>query len=241
MPTSTEKNNNTSPTAASSGTDLNGFATLNACKKLKERLVEFAGEGMEFEVMVKKAAQNRISLGERGFYKTPRIEFDWNTGKGTPFYYYTCGCAVSEVEIDCYTGDIKLIRTDILMDIGSSINPGLDRGQITGAFVQAVGWLTLEELKYSPDGMLLTTSPSSYKIPSIHDLPDILNISFLENKENTKNIAGSKAVGEPPFMLGISVFCAIKNALAYVDRSLSAKLSAPATAEKILMLLSHAK
>lgn len=237
MPTSTEKNNNTSPTAASTGTDLNGFATINACRKLKDRLSEFGGDGIGFEEMVKKASQNRVSLGEKGFYATPKIEFDWNTGKGTPFYYYTCGCAVSEIEIDRYTGETKLIRTDIIMDIGSSINPGVDRGQITGAFVQAVGWLTLEELKYSQDGVLLTASPSSYKIPSIHDLPEILTINFLENNENTKNIAGSKAVGEPPFMLGISVFCAIKNALAYVDKELSMQLSAPATAEKILGLI----
>lgn len=242
MVTSTEKNNNMSPTAASSGTDLNGFATINACKKLKHRLAEFGGEGVTFEQMVKKAYLNRVSLGERGFYATPKIEFDWETGKGSPFYYFTCGCAVSEVEIDRYTGETTLIRTDILMDIGNSINPGLDRGQIAGGFVQAVGWLTLEDLIYSQEGMLLTASASTYKIPSIHDLPKIFNISFLENNENTKNIAGSKAVGEPPFMMGISVFCAIKNALAYIDKDVSIQLSAPATAEKILsLLLSHAK
>lgn len=240
MPVSTEKNNNTSPTAASSGTDLNGFATINACKKLKERLAEFAGGGIGFEEMVKKAYQSRVSLGEKGFYATPEIDFDWETGTGTPFFYYTCGCAVSEIEIDRYTGETKLIRTDILMDIGNSMNPGIDRGQIAGAFVQAVGWLTLEELKYSHDGILLSVSPSTYKIPSIHDLPEILNINFLENKENIGNISASKAVGEPPFMLGISVFCAIKNALAFVDKKLSRQLWAPATSEKILRLLSHA-
>ena len=241
MPVSVEKNNNTSPTAASSGTDLNGFATIDACKKLKERLSEFGDKNTGFEERVKKAYQSRVSLGEKGFYATPNIDFDWQTGKGTPFFYYTSGCAVSEIEIDRYTGETTFIRTDILMDIGDSINPGIDRGQVAGAFIQALGWLTMEELKYTHDGVLLSTSPSSYKIPSIHDLPEVFNINFLENKENTRNIAASKAVGEPPFMLGISVFCAIKNALAFIDRKLSMQLSAPATAEKILGLLSHAE
>ncbi|EKE02670.1 MAG: hypothetical protein ACD_20C00347G0007 [uncultured bacterium] len=267
MTTSTEKNNNTSPTAASSGTDLNGAAALDACRKLKERLINFAGDYLlslqskrpclddikwtekgvwveqypdkvyTFNEIVKAAYLNRISLGERGFYITPNLTFSWDTAKGAPFLYFTNGCSVSEVEIDCFTGTTKVIRADILMDIGKSINPGIDRGQIAGAYIQGMGWLTTEELKYSDKGALLTCSPTTYKIPGINDIPEIFNIDWIENERNVMNVRQSKAIGEPPFVLGTSVWTAIKHALSFLANDQIVDLKAPATQEEILSVI----
>ncbi len=242
MITSTEKNNNTSATAASSAADLNGSAAVDACRKIKARLAEVdAGRKLAWPELIQEAYHQRVSLGDRGFYATQGIEWDPERGTGTPFLYYTQGCAISEVEIDRFTGMTRILRSDVLMDIGKPINPGIDRGQMTGGFVQCFGWLTTEELRYTPEGELLTHSPTTYKIPNIQDVPEIFNLDWIENEENTINLRASKAVGEPPFLLGISVFCAIKNALSYVSNGAIPKLRAPATGEEILMRLTEMK
>jgi xanthine dehydrogenase large subunit len=242
MPTSTEKNNNTSATAASSGADLNGSAAVDACRKIKARLMEVdAGRNLPWAKLIKEAYHQRVSLGDRGFYSTQGIDWDVDKGCGTPFLYFTQGCAISEVEIDRFTGMMRIVRSDVLMDIGKSINPGIDRGQMTGAFVQGVGWLTTEELRRTPEGDLLTHSPTTYKIPNIQDLPEVFNVDWIENDANTVNIRSSKAVGEPPLLLGISVFMAVKNALSYVSKDAIPKIDAPATGEEILMRLTDYK
>jgi len=242
MPTSTEKNNNTSATAASSGADLNGSAAVDACRKIKARLMEVdAGRNLGWPKLIKEAYHQRVSLGERGFYSTQGIDWDVDKGCGTPFLYFTQGCAISEVEIDRFTGMMHIVRSDVLMDIGKSINPGIDRGQMTGAFVQGVGWLTTEELRRTPEGELLTHSPTTYKIPNIQDLPEVFNVDWIENDANTVNIRSSKAVGEPPLLLGISVFMAVKNALSYVSNGAIPKIDAPATGEEILTRLTEYK
>ncbi len=270
MPTSTEKNNNTSATAASSSADLNGQAAVNACNTIRDRLIEFAsrhfahqhGEAtgspfhivwdetgiydsrhpddrLSFQKLVSLAHLDRVNLGERGFYATPGLEFSWETGTGNPFLYFTMGCAVSEVLIDRFTGDMKVLRSDLLMDIGKPLNPGIDRGQIVGAFVQGMGWLTTEDLRYTHRGELLTHSPTTYKVPNIQDLPDIFNVDWIENHGNIVNIKGSKAVGEPPLMLAISVWAAAKHALTYVSNGEIPQLNAPASNEEILSRLMH--
>lgn len=270
MATSTEKNNNTSPTAASSGTDINGSAAVLACTAIRERLADFAASyfssaenglvkspdyivfennyvydkrnpetKIRFKDLIPLAYRERVNLGERGYYQTPGVDFNRDTGKGNPFLYYTNGAAVSEVLIDKFTGELKVLRTDILIDIGKSINPGIDKGQIIGGFVQGMGWLTSEELKYNEKGYLLSHSPTTYKIPNIQDLPEILNLEFFENDANTVNVKSSKAVGEPPLLLGISVWCAIKNALSYVAKDNRFRFDAPATNEEIVMRLKN--
>jgi xanthine dehydrogenase large subunit len=278
LATSTERNHNTSPTAASSGTDINGSAALMACNHLKKRLaaaflahyaqsergafdeliidpqtptdsVVFA-EGfvydsqvperrMAFPDLVKIAYLNRVSLGDYAFYKTPEIHFNKDTGQGHPFQYYTNGVALSEVLIDRFTGELKVLDVDILMDLGRSINPGIDHGQVSGAFIQGMGWVTCEKLVYNDQGVLLSHSPTTYKIPNIQDVPRNFNIRLLDNPHNTGNVRGSKAVGEPPLLLGLSVWAAIKNALAYVNPAQAQQLKLPATAEDILMHLSN--
>jgi len=238
MPTSTEKNNNTSATAASSGADLNGSAAVDACRKIKARLAEVdGGRNLPWRQLIKAAYHERVSLGDKGFYSTQGIDWDIDKGCGTPFLYFTQGVAVSEVEIDRFTGMMRTVRSDVLMDIGKSINPGIDRGQMTGAFIQGVGWLTTEEKRWTPDGDLLTHSPTTYKIPNIQDVPEIFNVDTIDNDANTVNIRSSKAVGEPPLLLGISVFMAIKNALSFVSNGAIPKINAPATGEEILKRL----
>lgn len=270
METSTEKNNNTSPTAASSSTDINGSAAVMACKQIKERLEDFASQyfssiedgivkspnniifennyvydnrkpnnKIAFKDLIILAYRERVNLGERAFYQTPGVDFNRDTGKGNPFLYFTNGAAVSEVLIDRFTGDLKILRADLLMDIGKSINIGIDRGQVVGAFIQGAGWLTTEELRYNEKGHLLSYSPTTYKIPNITDLPDILNVEFFENNNNHINIKGSKAVGEPPFLLGISVWTAVKHALSFVNKNKRFNLKAPATNEEIVMKIAE--
>jgi xanthine dehydrogenase large subunit len=263
MITSTEKNNNTSATAASSAADLNGGAAVDACGRLRARLAQVAkillqsaqpdlvfadgfvfdkakpSHRVRFEDVVIAAYKSRVSLGERGFYATPRIDWDWTSG-GHPFLYFTMGTACSEVQIDRFTGEMKVLRSDVLMDIGRPINPGVDRGQITGAFIQGMGWLTTEDLRYTAGGELLAHSPTTYKIPNIHDVPEIFNVDWIE-QDNPVNVYGSKAVGEPPLLMAISVWCAVKHALGFVSNGDVPKLRVPASAEEILARLSRAQ
>jgi xanthine dehydrogenase large subunit len=241
MQTSTEKNNNTSATAASSAADLNGGAAVDACRRIRARLDEVAkhyGESLSWESLVKLAYQERVSLGERGFYATPRLDWDWTSGRGSPFLYFTMGTACAEVLIDRFTGELKVLRTDVLMDIGRSINPGVDRGQLVGAFIQGLGWVTTEDLRYTAKGELLSHSPTTYKIPNINDLPPEFSMEWIEH-DNPVNVAGSKAVGEPPLLMAISVWCAVKHALGFVSNGDLAKLHLPATNEEILMRLTE--
>lgn len=279
LPTSTDKNANTSPTAASSGSDINGAAALQACEQIKARLaacvlqhwqkpvrtaleeITLSGQEdisqvifaqgqlrhrdqpervMSFEEAVALAYLNRISLSGYGFYRTPVPGYDRERGQGQPFLYFTNGMAVSEVQLDRLTGEVKVLRTDILMDLGRPINEGIDRGQVTGAFIQGMGWVTTENLVYSPRGELLSHSPTAYKIPNIHDTPREFYVELLENHEPT-NIRGSKAVGEPPLLLAISVWAAIRNALSYARVQPQPALGLPATAEEIIKALASAQ
>ncbi|MCR9089442.1 MAG: xanthine dehydrogenase molybdopterin binding subunit [Rhodobacteraceae bacterium] len=256
--TTTEKVPNTSATAASSGTDLNGMAALDACEQIKARLVAFAAEkwgvapeavrflpgrvqiGDEthsFAEFIKLAYMARIHLSAAGFYKTPKIHWNRETGQGRPFYYYAYGAAVSEVSIDTLTGEYIVDRTDILHDVGKSLNPVIDRGQVEGAFIQGMGWLTTEELWWDEAGQLRTHAPSTYKIPLASDRPRIFNVDLADWSENRENtIKRSKAVGEPPFMLGISVLEALSMAVASVDDYRTCpRLDTPATPERILL------
>ncbi|MDQ3439498.1 MAG: molybdopterin-dependent oxidoreductase, partial [Planctomycetota bacterium] len=268
--TSTDKNHNTSPTAASSGTDLNGAAAQDACRKLRARLAEFAAReladpsaGMDFSrehvqfvdgivfdardpsrrmrfvELICRAYIERINLGERGFYATPGVDFNRETGKGHPFLYFTNGAACSEVLIDRFTGEMRVTRVDLLMDAGQCINPGIDRGQVVGGFVQGMGWVTTEELKYSDTGVLLSYSPTTYKIPAITDMPNVFNITFLDNPDNAVSLYRSKALGEPPLLLGISVWAAVKHALSFVGGRQSPKLDLPASIEQILTVMTR--
>ncbi len=270
MPTSTEKNNNTSPTAASAGTDLNGAAAVNACRTLKRRLRQFAagrladaeaGLGpsashvqfrdahvidsrrpevrLPFGQVCAEARRARVDLGARGFYATPGVDFNRETGQGTPFFYYTQGAAVAEVLVDRFTGELRVPRVDLLIDIGRSINPGVDRGQIVGGFIQGMGWVTTEALVYDASGDLLSHSPTTYKIPAITDVPEVFNVATFDNNDNVRNVYRSKAVGEPPLMLSIAVWAAVKNALSYVGPSAAGELQLPATGEEILRCLTR--
>jgi xanthine dehydrogenase large subunit len=190
-----------------------------------------------FPDLVRQAYELRVSLGERGFYATPGVDFNRETGQGTPFLYFTNGVACSEVLIDRLTGEMKVARVDLLMDLGKSINPGIDRGQIVGGFVQGMGWVTTEELVYGPKGNLLSYSPTTYKIPAITDVPEIFNVRYLDNPNNVVSLYRSKAVGEPPLLLGISVWLAVKNALASAGITKPGSLAIPATGERVLMAL----
>jgi xanthine dehydrogenase large subunit len=240
MPTSTEKNNNTSATAASSGADLNGKAAVDACRRIRARLdeVEKQHAALTWEELVRKAYMQRLSLGERGFYATERIDWDWTSGQQHPFLYFTMGTACSEVLIDRFTGELKVLRSDVLLDIGKPINPGVDRGQCVGGFVQGMGWVTTEDLRYTDAGELLSHSPTTYKIPNINDLPEVFHLDWID-QENPVNIRGSKAVGEPPLLTAISIWCAVKHALSFVSNGELARLRLPATNEEILMKLTQ--
>ncbi len=260
--TTTEKVPNTSATAASSGTDLNGMAALNAVEQIKERLVKFASETWEvspeqvifltnhvhigeevlpFDVFIKRAYLARVQLSAAGFYKTPKIHWDRDKGQGRPFYYYAYGASCSEVTIDTLTGEYQVDRTDVLHDVGRSLNPVLDKGQVEGAFIQGMGWLTTEELWWDDAGRLRTHAPSTYKIPLASDRPRVFNVKLADWSENRElTIKRSKAVGEPPFMLGISVFEALSMAVASVaDYRECPRLDAPATPERVLMAVAR--
>jgi xanthine dehydrogenase molybdopterin binding subunit/xanthine dehydrogenase small subunit len=266
MSTRTDKVPNTSATAASSGTDLNGAAVRNACREIVERLRPIAvrllsekigqpvGEVsfrenkvfaapdekvfLQFAQLTAKAYFERVSLAATGYYRTPGISWDRSLGQGRPFYYYAVGAAVSEVEVDSRTGAFQLRRTDILHDVGASINPGINRGQIEGGFIQGLGWLTVEELVWDEQGSLLTHSPDTYKIPAIGDIPKDFRVAFLTDAEQPGNIYGSKAVGEPPLMLAISVREAIRDAIAaFGSGNEPVRLKSPATGEAIFMAI----
>ncbi|MCL2899078.1 xanthine dehydrogenase molybdopterin binding subunit [Brenneria tiliae] len=255
--TDTGKVPNTSPTAASSGTDLNGKAAQNAALIIKQRLIDMLAEQhgvsasriefrngqvrvgeryFSFEQVVEQAYFNQVSLSSTGYYRTPKIFYDRDKAAGHPFYYFAYGAACAEVLIDTLTGEYKLLRADILHDVGASLNPAIDIGQIEGGFVQGMGWLTCEELVWDRQGKLLTNGPASYKIPAIGDIPADLRVTLLENRKNPEDtVFHSKAVGEPPFMLGISVWCAIKDAVASLaDYRVQPAINAPATPESVL-------
>lgn len=252
--TDTDKVPNTSATAASSGSDLNGMAVKNACDLIKARMADFIGayhqcpaekvvfaaglvhagdNVMTFSQASKLCYENRISLSATGFYKTPSLQWDRIQGRGRPFYYFAYGAAITEVVIDTLTGENRILRADILHDAGSSLNPALDIGQVEGAYVQGAGWLTTEELVWDGSGRLTTHAPSTYKIPACSDRPDIFNVALYENTNAEDTIYRSKAVGEPPFMLGISALMALSDAVAACG-SKYPNLHAPATSERIL-------
>ncbi|MFN0162224.1 MAG: xanthine dehydrogenase molybdopterin binding subunit [Burkholderiales bacterium] len=256
-PTDTHRVPNTSATAASSGSDLNGMAARDACRQLRERLaaylaglwqvdagaVVFADDrvdcgphSMGFSELAHKAWFARISLSAQGFYATPKIH--WNRAKleGRPFYYFAYGVAATQVAVDTLTGEMKIERADILHDVGSSLNPALDLGQVEGAFVQGAGWLTSEELWWDGKGRLGTHAPSTYKIPTAADVPPVFNVRLVEGEPNREpTIYRSKAVGEPPLMLALSVYHAVRDAVASVaDYRSIPTLDAPTTPEAIL-------
>lgn len=189
---------------------------------------------LEFPRLVKLAYEERVDLGARAFYRTPGVDFNRETGRGNPFLYFTNGAAVSEVVIDRLTGELAVTRVDILMDVGQSLHPEIDGGQVIGGFVQGMGWVTTEELLYSESGELLSHSPNNYKIPGVECMPRLLRVDFLENSDNPINLLGSKAVGEPPFVLGISVGLAAKSALSSLSPGRSPAVSFPVTSEEIL-------
>jgi xanthine dehydrogenase large subunit len=192
---------------------------------------------LSFKDVVCQAYEHRVSLGERGFYATPGVDFDRDTGRGTPFLYFTNGAACAEVLVDRFTGELRVTRVDLLMDLGRPINPGIDLGQIVGGFVQGMGWVTAEELVYSPKGHLLSHSPTTYKIPNVSDVPPIFNVHFLDNPNNDVSLHRSKAVGEPPLILALSVWLAAKDALSHLDPIASTKLPLPATNERLLLAI----
>ncbi|OCT77525.1 hypothetical protein XELAEV_18028617mg [Xenopus laevis] len=237
--TSTNTVPNTSPTAASVSSDLNGMAVFNACQKILQRLEPYktANPNGPWESWISAAYLDRVSLSATGFYKIPGIGYDMEKNEGRPSNYFSYGAACSEVEIDCLTGDHKNLRTDIVMDVGTSLNPAIDIGQVEGAFVQGLGLFTLEELKYSPDGILYTRGPGMYKIPAFGDIPIEFNVSLLRNCPNDKAIYSSKAVGEPPLFLSSSIFFAIKEAIAAARAESGItgtfRLDSPATPERI--------
>ncbi|XP_049319724.1 xanthine dehydrogenase/oxidase isoform X5 [Astyanax mexicanus] len=237
--TSTNTVPNTSPTAASASSDLNGMAIYNACQTLLQRLKPYKTSKPKgnWEDWVTAAYFDRVNLSANGFYRTPDLGYSFETNSGRPFNYFTYGVAASEVEIDCLTGSHKNLHTSIVMDVGKSLNPALDIGQVEGAFMQGVGLFTLEELRYSPQGYLYTRGPGMYKIPAFGDIPTQLKVSLLRDAPNERAIFSSKAVGEPPLFLAASIFYAIKDAIsaARAESGLSGpfRLDSPATPERI--------
>lgn len=254
--TDTSKVANTSATAASTGSDLNGKAGQDAARQIKQRLADFLANEyagsigdvtfsdntvsinehkIPFPDLIQKAYLARVQLWSDGFYKTPDLQWNPETLNGNPFYYFSYGAAVSEVIVDTLTGEWKLIQTDILHDAGNSINPAIDIGQVEGGFIQGMGWLTMEELRWNDQGRLTTHAPSTYKIPAVNDCPAKLKTTLFKNQNVEDTIMRSKAVGEPPILLGFSVFFAIRNAIASIAaHKLNPRLDAPATSEAIL-------
>jgi len=262
--TTTAKVPNTSPTAASSGADLNGMAAQNAARQIKDRLIAFAAETYQvpaeqviflpnrvrvgsteipFNDLVKKAYMARVQLSAAGFYKTPKIHWDRSKGRGHAFYYYAYGAACSEVSVDTLTGEYVVERTDILHDTGRSLNPIIDIGQIEGGFVQGMGWLTTEELWWDGNGRLRTHAPSTYKIPLASDRPKIFNVALTDwSQAYEPTVHRSKAVGEPPLPLGLAVLHALSDAVASVaGHRICPRLDAPATPERVLMAIERLK
>jgi xanthine dehydrogenase molybdopterin-binding subunit B len=271
--TNTSKVPNTPPTAASSGTDLNGAAVRNAIQTLKTRIAEALAiafnekdpshrteaadirfeenqifdrrhphRRMGFAEAMNLMRLKQVSLSATGFYRTPGIGWDKVKGVGRPFHYYAFGMAVSEVLVDLLTGHVEVLRTDILHDAGDSINPGIDLGQVQGGYVQGLGWVTTEEISWDAGGHLLTHSPDTYKIPTANDIPKDFRVSLLTGFPNPSAVGNSKAVGEPPFMLALSAWLAVKDAIAAVgNNSLEPEFSLPATNEVILLSIENLK
>jgi len=261
--TRTDKVPNTSASAASSTTDLNGAAAINAVNKIKENLalfvkrkykvksdkavyrngkVKFRGKTFLFNSLVKEAYLNRVSLSSSGFYSTPKIHFNNKAFLGRPFLYFCYGAAVSEVLVDTLTGENKILAVNILHDHGRAINPAIEKGQIEGGFVQGAGWLTIEEVNWKSNGELTTHSPSTYKIPAVNDMPEKFNVAIFKNLNKENVVNKSKTTGEPPLMLAMSVFFAIKDAIASVGNYTKIpKLNAPATPEAILLSIKDLK
>ena len=258
MTTATDKVPNTSATAASSGSDLNGAAVQRACLQIRKRMAQVAaeslgeldpeelrfvdgqvtgttGRSMAFSDLAHACWVRQVSLAASGFYATPGIIYDAKTGRGRPFFYFAFGGALAEVEVHRLTGEYRVIRVDIVHDVGNPLVPSIDKGQIEGAFVQGMGWLTCEELQTDGAGRLITHGPSTYKIPAAGDVPDALTVHLLDRAPNTKVVGGSKAVGEPPFMLALSVVGALRSAIAAFHDTLEpVDLRLPATPEAVL-------
>jgi xanthine dehydrogenase large subunit len=259
--TSTAEVPNTSPTAASTGSDLNGWAAYEAANTIKRRMIVFAAEHfgaapseiefaddniriakpgsnqvVSFNELAKLCHLGRVSLSSTGYYKTPKIHWDGVKMRGRPFFYFAYGAAAAEVAIDTLTGESRVLRADLVEDCGKSLNPAIDLGQIEGAFVQGQGWFTCEELWWDAKGLLRTAGPSTYKIPGSRDAPAIFNVKMLDNAPSKEaTIFRSKAVGEPPLMLATAVWTALKDAIASTsDRKTAVRLDAPATPERIL-------
>ena len=260
----TDKVPNASPTAASSAADMNGMAALDACERIKARLGIFAqqqlgwgdslvfskgtvgsagnpDQSLPFAEFVHKAYMARVSLSEKGFYSTPDIHVDKDAGIGNPFYYFANGASVSEVIVDTLTGNYRVERVDILHDVGRSLNAAIDRGQIEGGFAQGMGWLTTEELLWDKDGKIISNGPANYKVPTAHDVPEEVHIDFYEKENPVPTVHRSKAVGEPPFMLAISVWCALRDACASLtDYRQIPPLAVPATPEQVFRCIQSA-
>jgi xanthine dehydrogenase large subunit len=194
---------------------------------------------LPFAQVVREAYERRVNLGERGFYATPGVDLNRETGRGTPFLYYTCGATTAEVLIDRFTGELRVERLDLLMDLGRMINPAIERGQVIGGFVQGMGWVTTEALLYGPDGALWSDSATTYKIPNVTDLPPVFNVDFLDGPDNRLNVCGGKAVGEPPLLMAVAVWAAVKQALASAAPDRRPRLDLPATNEEILRRLTE--
>jgi xanthine dehydrogenase large subunit len=262
MPTRTDKIPNTSATAASAGTDLNGAAIVDACEQIQRRLrpvaasllgceeavvsfeddaVSGGGQTTTFAAVCEAAYRQRIPLFAQGYYRTPGIHFDPATGRGRPFHYFVYGAAVSEVEVDGFTGSCRLLRTDILEDVGESVAPVVDRGQVEGGFVQGVGWLTIEELLWDAQGRVASAGASTYKLPSWSEMPEVFNVAFLERAPQPGVVFGSKAVGEPPLMLAISVREAIRDAVAAFGHAEDVTLNSPCTPERVFFAVQRVR
>jgi len=264
--TRTDKVPNGSPTAASTGTDMNALAALDACARIQQGLRTFAEQSlgwdkstirfvddqvtngvssMPFHEFIEHAYRARTPLSATGFYRTPDIHFDKKLGRGHPFYYFAYGAAASEVVIDTRTGEYRVLRTEILQDVGNSLNPAVDMGQIEGGFAQGLGWLTTEELLWDAQGRITSASPATYKIPTSHDIPSVLNVGFYNQPNAVESVHRSKAVGEPPVMLAISVWCALRDACASAaDTRLQRYLPAlpvPATPEQVYWAVQDAR
>ena len=257
MATRTDKVPNTSATAASASTDLNGAAVVDAARQLHQRLAPVAAgmlgcdaqavrfarglvfpegreeQAIEFGQVCEAAYRQRVPLFAQGYYRTPEIHFDYQAARGRPFHYFAYGAAVSEVEVDGFTGDFRLLRTDLLQDVGDSVSPLVDRGQVEGGFLQGLGWLTLEELIWDTQGRLATAGASTYKLPSWSEVPEVFEVNFLERATESGVVFGSKAVGEPPLMLAISVREAIRDAVAAFGNPGPLTFASPATPERI--------
>ena len=259
--TDTSKVPNTSATAASSGSDLNGAAVKIACETIRARMAEHLGQihqcppdqvifaegrvragaaDMSFAEAAAFCYAGRVSLSSTGFYKTPKITWDRIRGEGRPFYYFAHGAACTEVVVDTLTGEYRMLRTDILHDAGTSLNPALDIGQVEGGFVQGAGWLTTEELVWDDRGRLRTHAPSTYKIPACSDAPEIFNVALWDGSNREETVGRSKAVGEPPFMLGISALMALSDAVAACGARYPF-LDAPATPERVLAAIERVR